>query len=103
MKVIASLTSAAVFIFGVSASAEVTIAVNYGPVNGVLLETDGHRLAVYGWTPDDTPGIEHLLLGHGRRDVVWKAMSLIESGVKVIAPKRERFGLERPADFWNEF
>ena len=106
MKVIVALTFAGVFAVGLSvssASAEVTISVNNGPVNGVLLETDGHRLAVYGWKPEDAPGIDHLLLAHGRRDVVWKAMPLIESGVKVTAPNRERFGLEQPADFWDEF
>ncbi|MCH2211736.1 MAG: MBL fold metallo-hydrolase [Fuerstiella sp.] len=106
MKVIAVLTSAVVCVFGVSASsatADVTISVNHGPVNGVLLETGGHRLAVYGWTLGAASGIDHLLLAHGRRDVVWKAMPLIKSGAKVIAPNRERFGLEKPEDFWNEF
>lgn len=86
-----------------STRADVKLSVDFGPVNGVLLEADGQRLAVYGWKSDDASDIDRLLLAHGRRDVVWKAQPLIAAGTPVIAPNRERFGLEKPEVFWQEF
>ena len=106
MNVIAALSSAVVFAFGVltsAAPADVRISVDPGPVNGVLLEANGHRLAVYGWKADGAAAVDYVLLAHGRRDIVWKAKPLIDAGTKVIAPNRERFGLEKPGDFWKEF
>ncbi len=106
MNAIAALSTAVVFALGVlttAATADVRMSVHPGPVNGVLLEANGHRLAVYGWKPDDAAAIDYVLLAHGRRDVVWKAKLLIDAGTKVIAPNRERFGLEKPGDFWKEF
>ena len=77
-----------------------------GAVNGVLLEHDGHRLAVYGWRPSEENSArdcEHVLLAHGRRDIVWKARSLVDAGVDVTAPQRERYLLEKPDAFWKTF
>ncbi|MEQ9410616.1 MAG: MBL fold metallo-hydrolase [Fuerstiella sp.] len=74
-----------------------------GPVNGVLLEADGDRLAVYGWKDDDADDIDTVLLTHGRRDVVWKAQAAREAGAEVIAPAREQYSLEQPEEFWAGF
>lgn len=73
-----------------------------GPINGVLLERDGHQLAIYGWTAN-TKNVEQVLIPHGRRDLIWKARPLAKSGASVIAPARERFFLEKPTDFWKAF
>lgn len=81
----------------------VTLTFDPGAINGVLLDADGHRLAIYGWNADDATNIEQVLLTHGRRDVVWRAKPLIDAGTKVIAPNRERYILEQPAEFWKEF
>ena len=50
-----------------STHAATKITIDKGPVNGVLIENEGHRLAIYGWKPDDLNGIEFVLLAHGRR------------------------------------
>ena len=73
-----------------------------GPVNGVLIERDGRRLAVYGWA-EDAKNIDHVLLPHGRRDLVWKARRLVDAGAGAIAPAQERSGLETPNAFWDAF
>ena len=75
-------------------------------INGVLLDHKGHRLAVYGWNVSaaaDQPDCDHVLLAHGRRDIVWKAKPLIEAGVSATAPQRERYLLEKPAAFWKTY
>lgn len=74
-----------------------------GPVNGVLIERDGARLAVYGWNGNARGNVEHVLLAHGRRDVVGSAKSLVKEGATAIAPARELYGLQKPGDFWNTF
>ncbi len=80
-----------------------TFSIELGPVNGVLIENDGHRIAIYGWKAEDATNFEHVLLAHGRRDLVWKAKPLAAAGASVIAPTRERYSLENPVDFWNRF
>ncbi len=76
-----------------------------GPVNGVLIEGDGTRVAVYGWTGTDADAakVDHVLLAHGRRDVVWPARKLVDAGTKAVAPARELYGLTKPQDFWDTF
>lgn len=74
-----------------------------GAVNGVLVDRDGARLSVYGWTDHDAGAIEHVLLTHGRRDVVGAARPLVRGGARAVAPARELYWLEKPRDFWNAF
>ena len=74
-----------------SSMSQAGIKVDQGPVNGVLFEMNGHRLAVYGWKSEDIANVDHVLLSHGRRDVVWKALPLVYAGARVIAPNRERY------------
>ncbi len=74
-----------------------------GPINGVLIQREGARLAVYGWASSDAKGIEQVLLPHGRRDLVWKARPLVQAGAAAIAPARELYNLEKPHDFWKMF
>lgn len=74
-----------------------------GPVNGVLIERNDARLAVYGWAQDDAKGIDRVLLAHGRRDLVWKARPIVMAGAGAIAPTRALYALEKPGDFWEAF
>jgi len=74
-----------------------------GAVNEVLIKQDGHELAIYGWSGEDTKSVEQLLLTHGRRDVLSSAKSLADGGTKAIAPSRELYYLEKPTEFWNGF
>jgi glyoxylase-like metal-dependent hydrolase (beta-lactamase superfamily II) len=74
-----------------------------GPINGVVIERDGARLAVYGLPKDSDQKFDHVLLTHHRRDAVWAASQLIDSGARVIAPAAERELLEKPAQFWDAF
>ncbi len=74
-----------------------------GPVNGVLIDRDGARLSVYGWTDPDVESVEQVLLTHGRRDVVWAARPLVRGGAKAVAPARELYYLQKPHAFWNAF
>ena len=90
-------------VFVTSALGQATLHLQEGAVNGVLIEKDGHRLSVYGWQADDVSNIERVLLSHGRRDVLWKAASLIDAGAMATAPNRERFGLENAVEFWKNF
>jgi len=74
-----------------------------GPINGVLIQRDGAKLAVYGWDGGAAEDVEYVLLPHGRRDLVWRARPLVEAGAKAVAPARESFFLEKPGDFWDAF
>ncbi|MEZ6059399.1 MAG: MBL fold metallo-hydrolase [Planctomycetaceae bacterium] len=73
--------------------------VEYGPVNGAVIRSNGQQLAVYGW--DDGP-VDRLLLTHGRRDVVWRMKGAAETA-SVTAPVRERYLLESGPEFWAAF
>jgi glyoxylase-like metal-dependent hydrolase (beta-lactamase superfamily II) len=101
-----SFCHAIILLVATAGAAEViTPHVNFqpGPINGVLVEQDGHRLAVYGWPDDVATGVEQVLLTHGRRDVVWLARPLVDAGAKAVAPAGELYWLETPQDFWNGF
>jgi len=74
-----------------------------GPINGVLLERDGRRLAVYGWQEDDAKNIDHVVLPHGRRDLVWNARAAASQGAQVVAPAGGHHSLQRPGEYWNAF
>ena len=62
-----------------------------GPINGVLIERDGTRLVVYGWSPEMS-NVERVLLPHGRRDLVWKARALIAAGPGPLRPLARLLG-----------
>lgn len=85
------------------AVAEVKMTIDPGPVNGVLLETNARRLAIYGWKDTDHSPVDLVLLSHGRRDVIWKAESALAGGAQAVAPNRARYSLESAADFWQGF
>ena len=74
-----------------------------GAVNGVLIENNGARLAIYGWNKDEAKGVDQVLLPHSRRDLVWLAAPLVRAGAKAVAPARESYFLETPNKFWDEF
>ena len=74
-----------------------------GPVNGVILEQDGRRMAIYGDPRDEPDAVEAVLLTHHRRDVVWAARPLADKGAKVYAPSGERALLEDVGRYWREY
>ena len=51
-----------------------------GPINGVLLERNGHRLAIYGDPRKEFAQVDTVLFTHHRRDVVWAGRSLVQHG-----------------------
>lgn len=83
------------------AQSDVRMKIQEGAVNGVLLQAGDVNIAVYGWEGPEK--VAHVLLSHGRRDVVWKAESAIASGAEVVAPAGERFHLEQADEFWQRF
>ena len=72
-----------------------------GPVNGVILERAGRRLAVYGDPTGEQTGVDTVLLTHARRDVTWAAQRGADAGAKVVAPAKEEGLLARPTEFWD--
>ena len=74
-----------------------------GAVNGVVLEREGERLAVYGYPKGEGSRIDHMLLTHHRRDVIWAARQAITDQTDVYAPETERQLIEKPHEFWNAF
>ncbi len=75
-----------------------------GPVNGVLIESKGQRVVVYG---DPSGGLEDkvnsVLFTHHRRDVVWAGRDLVEQGGLAYVPEAERAYFEDPAKQWEDF
>jgi glyoxylase-like metal-dependent hydrolase (beta-lactamase superfamily II) len=72
-----------------------------GPVNGVVIERNGHSLVVYGDSHQRVKGADKLLLTHARRDVIWASYDLVRRGTQAIAPANETDWLEEPQAFWN--
>ena len=80
-----------------------SVLVESGPVNSVVLNRQGARLAIYGLPDGKAQPCEYVLLTHHRRDVVWAARKLIDEGAQAVAPLAERALLETPEEFWNDF
>ena len=74
-----------------------------GPVNGVSIERDGHRVVFYGDPDDKLQDVEKLFLTHHRRDVAWAALPLADKGVRVVAPAAELPFFNVAEGFWQEF
>ena len=85
-----AITSVIASIFTLHSHAEVieltaSCDVELGAINAVCVRSNEGSVAVYGWDQ----AVNHVLLTHGRRDVVWRARKAAESA-KVVAPARER-------------
>ncbi len=74
-----------------------------GAINSVLIERQGHRLAVYGSPVGESTPVKKVLLTHHRRDVVAAARPAIDAGAEAVAPAAERSLIESPSEFWNQF
>ncbi len=72
-------------------------------MNGVLLEREGRRVAIYGDPRPEPEPVEAVLLTHHRRDVVWAARAFAEQGAKVYAPGGERALLEDVDAYWRDY
>jgi glyoxylase-like metal-dependent hydrolase (beta-lactamase superfamily II) len=74
-----------------------------GPVNGVLLERGGKRLAVYGDPREQPASADTVLFTHHRRDVVWAGRALVAAGAKAVVPAEEAGLFTEVSRFWSEF
>jgi glyoxylase-like metal-dependent hydrolase (beta-lactamase superfamily II) len=74
-----------------------------GPVNSVLLEQAGARIAIYGIPPDPGTPVEQLLVTHHRRDILGPARKAAEHGVSIAAPGAERPLIDKPGEYWDRF
>ncbi len=72
-----------------------------GAVNGVVIEREGKRLAVYGDPSGEAPACEKVLFTGHRRDVVWAGRNLVERGAEAVAPEREKELFTGAAAFWK--
>jgi glyoxylase-like metal-dependent hydrolase (beta-lactamase superfamily II) len=79
------------------------ISVVRGPVNGVLIERGGHRLAVYGDPRPHPAAVEQVLFTHDRRDVVWAGRALVAHGAQGVAPDAEKAEFTDVASFWDHY
>jgi glyoxylase-like metal-dependent hydrolase (beta-lactamase superfamily II) len=84
-----------------SLSPQVTI--RSGPVNGVGIERNGHRLIVYGDPQQNGATADMVLFTHSRRDVVWAGRPAVENGARSVVPAREAEQFSKVKDFWSRF
>ncbi|HXI38705.1 MAG TPA: MBL fold metallo-hydrolase, partial [Bryobacteraceae bacterium] len=74
-----------------------------GPVNGVLIQRNGQRLAIYG-DPRPKPAVaDQVLFTHHRRDVVWAGRQLVVQGAKAVAPEAEKVLFTDIGSFWEHY
>jgi glyoxylase-like metal-dependent hydrolase (beta-lactamase superfamily II) len=74
-----------------------------GPVNGVIVNRNGKRLAVYGDSRPAPAALDQVLLTHSRRDVCWAAIEPGRRGARISAPSREARLIASPETFWKDF
>jgi len=74
-----------------------------GPVNGVLLEEDGHVLAIYGDPRPEPVKSEKVLFTHFRRDAAWAGQRLVENGAQAVVPAGEVEFFSGARDFWEKY
>ncbi len=75
----------------------------HGAVNGVLLDRNGKRLAVYGDPRPSADAVDVVLFTHHRRDVVWAGRPLVEQGARAVVPAREESFFTQVDTFWSSF
>ncbi len=74
-----------------------------GPVNGVLIDRGGKRLAVYGDPSDHPAAVDTVLFTHHRRDVVWAGRGLVRAGARAVVPAAEFSQFSEVQRFWSAF
>ncbi len=74
-----------------------------GPVNGVLIEREGKRLAIYGDSRRNPPPVEQVLFTHHRRDAVWAGREMVRRGASAVVPAAEAQQFTGVQRFWEEF
>ncbi len=79
------------------------LSLSVGPVNGVSIERDGHKIVFYGDPDDKLREVEKVFLTHHRRDVAWAALGLASREARVVAPAAELPYLNGATGFWDEF
>lgn len=79
------------------------LTVVHGAVNGVLLNRQGKRLAVYGDPRPKASDVDVVLFTHHRRDVVWAGRPLVEQGARAVVPASEESLFTQVDTFWSEY
>ncbi len=74
-----------------------------GPVNGVLIDRGGKRLAVYGDPSNRPAAVDTVLFTHHRRDVVWAGRDLVRAGARAVVPEAESGQFSEVERFWSAF
>ncbi len=74
-----------------------------GPVNGVMLEEDGHVLAIYGDPRPEPVKAEMVLFTHFRRDAAWAGQRLVDQGAQAVVPVGEVEFFSGARDFWENY
>ncbi|MFB3789242.1 MAG: MBL fold metallo-hydrolase [bacterium] len=74
-----------------------------GPVNGVMLEEDGHVLAIYGDPRPEPVKAEMVLFTHFRRDAAWAGQRLVDHGAKAVVPAGEVESFTGAREFWENY
>ena len=77
------------------------ISVIPGAVNGVLIEREGKRLAIYGDPSAKSPVCDKVLFTSHRRDVIWAGRKLVDRGAEAVAPWREKDLFTGTDAFWK--
>lgn len=80
-----------------------SVRITPGPVNGVVIERNGHTLIVYGNPSGTAENADMVLLTHNRRDVVWAARDLVAQGARLIVPAAEADSFTKATAFWEKF
>jgi len=80
-----------------------TVSVVSGPVNGVLIERRGARLAIYGDPRPNPAKAQEVLFTHSRRDVAWAGRVMVQRGAISVGPEAEKALFNDPGQFWDRY
>jgi glyoxylase-like metal-dependent hydrolase (beta-lactamase superfamily II) len=73
-----------------------------GPANGVMVERNDKKLAVYGDPGGKAERVDRVLFTHHMRDVIWVGRSLVERGARAVVPAAEEPLFTGVAAFWDK-
>jgi glyoxylase-like metal-dependent hydrolase (beta-lactamase superfamily II) len=80
-----------------------SVSVLHGAVNGVLIQHNGERLAIYGDPRPEPAKVRRVLFTHHRRDVVWAGRRQVERGAEAVAPDAEKALFSGARQFWESY
>ncbi|HUX94859.1 MAG TPA: MBL fold metallo-hydrolase [Bacteroidales bacterium] len=80
-----------------------SLVVKPGSVNGVFIERNGKKLAVYGDPSGKMNDVDMVLFTHFRRDVVWAGRDLLLNGAEAVIPADEKSYFTGTDSIWKSF